>query len=293
MRILYIILILTFLNVKAQDKVLISESDSINIYETYLSINTTSNIFPTKYKNGLLYLSSHKSTNSHLFYSNLNSKPKKIKIDKRFKSGAVNVFKNEIYVTATSKNMDSFGFFNLAIYKGIIEELKVSNFNVLPICKDEFSYADPVISNDGNLMVIVSNENDRYHLLELKRNENNEWERGDVIYIAHPNFKILNPTIYDENTIYFSSNIYNGELTSVVYENIDGNLKMVEKKRETGVFNIYKIERNNGTWGIPIKATMFNSEFDELGVLFSSKSSGYLTTYRFNNNDNIYFFELK
>ena len=76
-------------------------------------------------------------------------------------------------------------------------------------------------------------------------------------------------------------------------KNIDGNLKMVEKKRETGVFNIYKIERNNGTWGIPIKATMFNSEFDELGVLFSSKSSGYLTTYRFNNNDNIYYFELK
>ncbi|WP_372793613.1 hypothetical protein [Lutibacter sp.] len=293
MRILYFILILTFLNVKAQERVLISETDSINIYETYLSTNTTNNIFPTKYKNGLLYLSSHKSTSSHLFYSNLNSKSKKIKIDKKFQSGAVNVFKNEIYVTATSKNMDSFGFFNLAIYQGIIEDLKVSNFSVLPICKNEFSYADPTISNDGNLMVIVTNENGRYHLLELKRTVNNEWERGSVIYISHPNFKILNPTIYDENTIYFSSNIYNGELTSVVYENIDGNLKMVEKKIETGVFNIYKIERNNGTWGIPIKTNEFNSEFDELGVLFTTKSSGYLTTYRFNNNDNIYYFELK
>jgi len=77
MRILCIILILTFLNVKAQEKILISETDSMNIYDSYLSINTTNNIFPSKYKNGLLYLSSHKSNNSKLFYSDLNSKSKK------------------------------------------------------------------------------------------------------------------------------------------------------------------------------------------------------------------------
>jgi len=142
-------------------------------------------------------------------------------------------------------------------------------------------------------MVIVTNEKGRYHLLELIRNENNEWERGSVIYISHPNFKLLNPTIYDKNTIYFSSNIYNGKLTSISYKNRDGNLEIVEKNREVGVFNIYKTERKNGKWRIPKKANDFNSEFGELGVLFNTKSSGYLTTYRFNNNDNIYYFELK
>jgi len=293
MKILRVILILTFLNVKAQENILISETDSINMYKTYLSLNSINNIFPTIYDNGLLYLSTHKSNFYRLFYSDLKSKSKKIKIDKKFQSGSVNVFKNEIYVTATSKNMDSFGVYNLAIYHGTIQDFKVTNLQLLQICRNEFSYADPAISKDGNLMVIVTNERGRYHLLELKRTENNKWERGDVIYISHPNFKLLNPTFYNENTIYFSSNIYNGELTSVEYENIDGNLKMVKKNREEGVFNIYKIERKNGIWGIPIKATKFNSEFDELGVLFKTKSSGYLTSYRFNNNDNIYYFELK
>jgi len=292
-RILYVILVLTFSSVKAQENVLISETDSINLYETYLSTNTTNNIFPTIYNQGLLYSSAHKSNFYHLFYSDLNSKSKKIKIAKKVQSGSLNVFKNEIYLTATSKNKDSFGVSNLAIYQGIIEDFKVTNLQLLPICKNEFSYADPAISKDGNVMVIVTNEKGRYHLLELKRTENNTWIRGDVVYISHPNFKLLNPTFYNENTIYFSSNIYNGELTSVVYENIDGNIEMVEKNREVGVFNIYKIERKNGIWGIPIKATEFNSEFDELGVLFTTKLSGYLTTYRFNNNDNIYYFKLK
>ena len=293
MRILYFILVLTFLNVKAQEKILISETESINLYETYLSTNTTNNIFPTIYNQGLLYSSAHKTNFYQLFYSDLNSKSKKIKMNKKFQSGSLNVFENEIYVTATSRNMDSFGVFNLAIYQGTIENFKVTNLQLLPICRNEFSYADPAISKEGNSMVIVTNERGRYHLLELKRTKNNEWVRGGVIYISHPNFKILNPTFYNENTIYFSSNIYNGNLTSIVYENIDGNIEMVEKNREVGVFNIYKIERKNGIWGIPIKATKFNSEFDELGVLFTTKSSGYLTTYRFNNNDNIYYFELK
>ncbi|PCH52776.1 MAG: hypothetical protein COC22_03590, partial [Flavobacteriaceae bacterium] len=286
-------LVLTFLNVKAQEKILISETESINLYETYLSTNTTNNIFPTIYNQGLLYSSAHKTNFYQLFYSDLNSKSKKIKMNKKFQSGSLNVFENEIYVTATSRNMDSFGVFNLAIYQGTIENFKVTNLQLLPICRNEFSYADPAISKEGNSMVIVTNERGRYHLLELKRTKNNEWVRGGVIYISHPNFKILNPTFYNENTIYFSSNIYNGNLTSIVYENIDGNIEMVEKNREVGVFNIYKIERKNGIWGIPIKATKFNSEFDELGVLFTTKSSGYLTTYRFNNNDNIYYFELK
>jgi len=214
------ILVLFVLNLNAQEKVFISENDSIELYETFISINSTNNIFPTIYNNGLLYSSSNKSSFYRLLYSDLKSKPKKIKLPKKYQAGAVTTFKNEIYVTATSNYIDSFGVFNLAIYKGVIENLKVTNLQVLPVCNTYFSYEDPVISKDGNSMVVVTNEKGRYHLLELIRNNDNEWEKGAVIYISHPDFKLINPTFYNKNTIYFSSNKYNGKLNGLTYKKV-------------------------------------------------------------------------
>lgn len=291
--ILNTILVVFALNINAQEKVFISENDSLELYETYISINSINNIFPTVYKKGLIYSSANKSNLYQLHYSDLKSKPKKIKLNKKFQSGAVSTFKNEIYVTGTTNYIDSDGVYNLAIYKGIIEDLKVKKLKILPICKKEFTYADTAISEDGNFMIVVTNENGNYHLLELIRNENNEWKRGDIIYISHPRFKILNPTIYNNNTIYFSSNKFNGKVERQKYENIDGKLTLTEKNIEEGVFNIYKTQKVNGKWNLPVKVEMLNSEFDELGVVFKTKTSGYLTTYRFNNADNIYYFELK
>ena len=143
-------------------------------------------------------------------------------------------------------------------------------------------------------MILVTNEKGRLHLLELKRNEKNEWEKGKVIYISHPEFEIINPTYYNENTIYFASNIYNGKITRVAYDkNENGELLVSEVEREQGSFNIYKIEKKNEIWGIPIKLELFNSDFDDLGVVFINESSGYLTSFRYSNTDNIYYFELK
>ena len=293
MKILTILLLLSIINVKGQEYILISETDSLKLYDTYVSTNTTENIFPTIYNNGLIYRSAYKSSFYHLLYSDLKSKSKKVKINKKFQFGVVSFFENEIYVTASSKYADSYGISNLTIYRGFIENLKVTNLKALPICNKNFTYADPSVSKDGNFMVVVTNENGRYHLLELIRNKNNEWERGEVIFISHPNFELLNPTFYNKNTIYFSSNIYNGKLESVKYENVDGKLKVVEKNREKGVFNIYKVQRENGKWQLPAKVKTLNSEFDELGVIFNTETSGYITSYRFNNTDNIYYFELK
>ncbi|MFK5957526.1 MAG: hypothetical protein QM495_01515 [Lutibacter sp.] len=287
------ILMFFALNINAQEKVFISENDSLELYETYISINSIKNIFPTIYNNGLIYSSSNKASFYHLFYSDLKSKSKKIKIPKKFQTGAVTTFKNEIYVTSASSYVDSFGVFNLAIYKGVIENLKVTNLKILPVCTTYFSYEDPAIAKDGNTMVIVTNENGRYHLLELKRNSKNEWKRGAVIYISHPDFKLINPTIYNKNTIYFSSNMYNGKLNGFTYENVEGVLKLVEKNREKGVFNIYKTQKKEGKWQLPEKVNVLNSEFDELGVVFDTDKSGYLTTFRFSDTDNIYYFKLK
>jgi len=279
--------------VSAQESGLIEETESIKLHETLVSVNSINNIFPSIYNNGFIYSSVNTSNTYQLLYSDLKSEPKKIRLNKKFQFGAVNTFKNEIYVTGTTNYVDLHSASNLAIYKGIIEDFKVKKFKILPICKKEYTYADSVISKDGNTMVVVTNENGYYHLLELVRNENNEWERGDIIYISHPNFKILNPTFYNKNTIYFSSNIYNGKVESYEYKKVNENLILTEEKREEGVFNIYKTLKINGKWQLPIKVEMFNSEFDELGVIFKTETSGYLTTYRFNNTDNIYYFELK
>ena len=143
------------------------------------------------------------------------------------------------------------------------------------------------------MMVVVSNEKGSYHLLELIRNENDEWERGEIIFIAQPNFMLLNPTIYDKNTIYFSSNFFKGKIKEVKKKLEDGKLVYTEIYREKGVFNIYKTVKEKGIWQLPKKVHEFNSEFDELGVIFKTKKSGYLSTFRYNNTDNVYYFELK
>ena len=289
-----IVLCCFLLNLKAQEKILISENDGIRIYETYLTLNSTGNIFPTLYNEGLIYATNHKSSNYKLFYSTLKSESQKFKIGKKYNLGAVAIFNNDIYFTGVTKKLSALGTNNFTIYKGKIIDFKVKEIVQLPICSLDFSYTYPAISKDGTKMILVTNEKGRLHLLELKRNEKNEWEKGKVIYISHPEFEIINPTYYNENTIYFASNIYNGKITRVAYDkNENGELLVSEVEREQGSFNIYKIEKKNEIWGIPIKLELFNSDFDDLGVVFINESSGYLTSFRYSNTDNIYYFELK
>jgi hypothetical protein len=286
-------LILGVLKINAQDNLLISENDTLALYETYISSTSKDNIFPTRYKNGLLYSSANGSNFYQILYSNLKSKSVKIKLPKKHQSGAFSTFKNEIYVTSTTRFVDSFGVFNLAIYKGIIEDFKVKDLKILPICNTNFSYQDPTISKDGNTMVVVTNEKGQYHLLELKRNATNQWEKVGVIFIIHPAFKIINPSIYNNNTIYFSSNITAKKLKSLTYKKVEDTIKVVDKEYYAGPFNIYKVERKKGIWQLPVKVDELNSNFDELGVIFETKKSGFLTTFRFSNTDNIYYFKLK
>ena len=289
-----IVLCCFVLNITAQEKILISENDSIRIFETYISLNSSGNIFPTIYNEGLIYASNYKSNNYKLLYSDLKSESQKFKIGPKYNLGAVAIFKNEIYFTGVTKKLSSFGTNNYTIYKGIIEDSKVKKIERLSICSLDFSYTYPTISKDGSKLLVVSNEKGRLHLLEFIRNEANQWEKGEVVYISHPEFEIINPTFYDENTIYFASNIYDGKITSVVYITDDeGKAKVSEVNREQGSFNIYKIEKINGIWRIPIKLDEFNSDFDDLGVIFIDKKSGYLNSFRYSDSDNIYYFELK
>ena len=292
-RIVLLLFLFSF-SLRAQDKILIEENDDLWLFETFVSLNSEGNIFPSFLKNGLLYTSNYNSKKYQLFYSDLKTEPIKFKIGSKYKLGAVAVFNNEIYFTGTSKKTSSQGFNNFAIYKGLVNGFKVSNIKQLSICNPNFSYTYPAISKDGNKMVVVSNERGSIHLLEFNRNKNNQWEKGEVIFISQLDYEIINPLIFDENTIYFASNLTDGKITKVLYNsNKKGEVKVAEVEREKGDFNIFKTVKTDVSWGLPQKVEQFNSEFDDLGVLFINDKSGYINTFRYSDADNIYYFELK
>lgn len=133
------------------------------------------------------------------------------------------------------------------------------------------------------------------HLLELTLDNENKWNRSSVVFIAQANFNIINPTFYNENTIYFSSNMINGKtnIDEINYTIKDGEPIITDVFYKTDVYNIYKIARKDGRWQLPIKASIFNSKFDDFGVVFKTEKSGFINTFRYDNTDNIYYFELK
>lgn len=278
----------------SQKGALIFENDTIAIYESLISQNSSDNLFPTPYKNGLLYTSAYQRDYYRLMFSDGTEKPQKIRISKRFQLGPVSIFEKEIYFTGMSKYMNANGQPHLTILKGEIEEFKVTKVKELNGLLKGYTYAHANISPDGNTMVVVTNENDVYNLLEFKRTENNKWERGETIFITQLNFKILNPVFVGNNTIYFSSNIFDGHGGNRVYERVDDKLVLIEVKRDNVSFNIFKIEKGEtSSWSIPTKVSALSSDFDDLGVQFIDEKSGYLSTYRYDNTNNIFFFELK
>jgi hypothetical protein len=289
---LFVLIVLTVLSTLAQDKELIYENDSLSIFDSFISINSSDNLFPKKYKNGVIYSSKYKSEYYDLYYSNLESAPIKLKIGSKYNYGGAAIFNNEIYFSGNDRLMHMNNNTNHLIYKALINDLKVTKYRVLNFCKRNFSYEYPAISEDGLRMVVVTNERGRNHLLELIRNENNVWERNKVVFISQSKAEFLNPTYYDENTIYFSSNMI-AEEDRFGLKFMNGSWVKVKTKLEESIFDIYKVTRINGTWSLPVKVPKFNSEFDDLGVEFIDENSGYISTYRFSNTDNFYYFKLK
>ena len=276
----------------AQRGDLIIASDSIDLYETYISKKSENNIFPTAYKNGLLYCADG-NNGYRLFFTDMQDRKRITGTGIRYVFGPAAVYNDEIYFNKYSTRSSEDGAYNVALYKGTLEDYKITNEEKLAICKLEYAYSHPAISKSGDHMVIVTNEKGLFHLQTLKRNEEGEWVKDEVIYIAQGKGELIHPSFYDDNTIYFAANSYDGGIEQIenIYEG--GKLVATDVYRKPSDFDIYKIQRVNGIWRIPNKAAIFNSEFDDLGVVFTDKNKGYLTSFRYNDNDNIYYFELK
>jgi len=277
----------------AQERELIFTSDSISIFESEVSKTSKNNLFPVLYKNGLIYNTVDKNDYYNPYFIDSAFNKNKIKIGMKYRLGGLSIFKNTIFFTGISRKVDKYYGYNLTVYKGVLEKNKVSKIRKLRICDPNNTYAHPAVSPDGSKLVVVTNENNRFHLLELTKDEKGYWTQKELVYIIHPSFDIINPTYFGENTIYFSSNYYNGKVAEVKVDVTKGKVDRMVRSMETGSFNIYKLERINGQWGIPIKVPALNSVSDDLGALFITEKTGYLTSYRYSNTDNIYYFELK
>jgi len=288
---LFVISFFSLFNLLGQERVLISENDNLKIFESIISLNSEGNIFPSIYNGGLIYASVYNS--KKYFFSKNQFNDQAFKIGSKSTTGPVAIFNEEIYFAANCKSKNSNRNYSRTIYKGILKGFKVENIEALSICNNNFSYFDPAISKDGKRMVVVSNEKGYPHLLELNRKSNNKWEKGEVIYIGHPDFQLINPSFYDKNTLYFSYNLYDGKVLSVNYIKEDGKLLVDSYEREQAAFNIYKIVKKKGKWDYPKKVEIFNSDFDDLSVIFLNEKSGYLNSFRYNDTENIYYFEMK
>lgn len=290
----YIFLLAVILSVSVQaQKALIYESDEVRIYDTYISEKSIDNLFPTYYKEGLLYISGADSRYYSLYYAPIDEEKKKITISSRFRLGGMATKGDEIYFSGIASKEFNFNK-NLTVYKGLMVKNKVTKIKKLKICNYQNMYAHPSLSPSGEKMILVTNEKGRTHLLELKLNENGEWERNELVFITHPSFDIINPTYFNEDTIYFASNHTNkGKVENVIFEPKADSIKVVEVIWEPSSYNIYRIDKHKGVWQVPYLVEALSSDFDDLGVLFTSENEGFLTTYRFNNTDNIYYFEIR
>ncbi len=287
------VFVVSFSTIQAQNELLIEANDSIKIYETYIAVNSKNNVFPKFYKNGLLYASTEKNEKTTLFYSDLKSPPVKIKNTSKVQLGAVALYNDDIYFTGTNKKISSNGFNNFAIYKAKLLDFKISKSKQLIFCNKEFKYTDPAISKNGDELLVVSNEKGVPHILKLTKTSNGEWVKNQIIFIAQPGFTIVNPYFFDENTIYFSYDFGEAEISHINANRKQGKFKIDEiHYASKSSFNLYKIVCKKGKWQLPVKVDKLNSEFDEFGLLFTSEITGFLNTFRYNNTDNIYYFEI-
>jgi len=168
------------LSIKAQEGFLIKETDSIQLFETHLSNISDGNLFPSFYRNGLLFVSNFDTNLHNLYYSDLELEKIKIPLRGKFNFGAASIYGSTIYFTGKTKS------FNSIIYKGVIENLKVSKVEKLSFCNDKFSYSDPAISKDGQQLIVVSNERELLHIIEFVKNDENNWEKKSVPFIHIP-----------------------------------------------------------------------------------------------------------
>lgn len=229
---------------------------------------------PTLFKNGILFVSDRdKNTNYYsLYYSDFKSKPKKVKIkNQKYHIGQIfyDVLNKTAYLTKTSNEISKDSTtYNLAVFTGEIKGNKrkrIERLKKLDFCNPNYSYGYAQIHNKK--LTIHSNENNEYSL-SVYEFKNNKWVKEKVIY--KDKYPILNPIYKNNSTIVFASKRPGGK----------------------GGIDLYKIVKIDEKWSEPVNLIEFNSEYDELSLLYINENKGYLSSNRIDNKDHIFEFAI-
>ena len=246
------------------------EKSKINIELVNFS-DSNNDFSPSLYKDGILF-STDRDKNSNyykLYYYDFKSPLKKVKISQQmFHTGdAFYDASNDIIYITRSVDEKSLTRINLAIYKGIIKDFKITELEKLNFCNSDYSYA--YAQKLGDKLLILTNQFNNSFSLVTYQYINHKWLNPQIIYSDH--FPMLHLTVKDENTIFFGS----------------------KRKGGVGGVDLYKLEKVNGYWGEPINLTEFNTEFDDISILFVNDKEGYLSSNRLNKTDHIFRFTIE
>jgi len=263
MKKIFIILFLTSISITAQQK------KSIKFELLNFSNNKSNDFAPSLFKDGILFVSDRNSSFYNLYFYNFKSSPKKIKIsNQKYHIGqAFYDNKNEIiYVTKSSNEKSKTNRINLAVFQGTLRKYKIKKLKKLNFCNPDFSYGYAQILENK---LLISTDEKGIFSLNIYNKKKNKWNFQKTIF--KDKSPILNPVFKNKTTIIFASKRDGGN----------------------GGIDLYETKENNGKWSNPINLKEFNSEFDDLSILYLNENEGYISSNRVDNKDHIFKFEIQ
>lgn len=199
---------------------------------------------------GMLYFNSDRSGKSHFYYVNISSANEFSEV--KFLKSEINPLENnQSYISCPSGDEAYFSTYRTSekqSYLNIFKSIFHKNNWTEPIAVDSLicdAFCSHVtVSPDGNVMVFASTKNSKFNDIDLwmtYKNDNGSWSSPIAIDELNSHGNEVTPFLLSADTLYFSSDGYEGP----------------------GAFDVYVSTRRNKTWNRPKPLFDINSEFNE------------------------------
>jgi len=194
----------------------------------------------------------------------------------KFNAGSISVDKhNHIYFSANYNKPAKDNVNRIRLMEGVYKDGAVTDVKVLPFGDSKsFSAMHPAVNTDGTIIVFASDKKGgvgAYDLYFATRSDvNSEWGEATLLKSGvNTHGNEVFPVISNDNFLYFSSDALPG----------------------LGGLDIYKISLTSAINGTDSPAHLsypINSSSDDFGFYRTDDKSGFLSSDRLNNDDNIY-----
>ena len=248
---------------------LFSQKGDMHIKKVYLNHSRKAIISVVNYENGILYAARAMTKNSKwaMYYSKFGddkpsfAKAKRIKIlDKlagrrHFVPGTYLAETKELYFTTVSKAGKK--DVRLAIAKGLLTGLELTDIELLPLNNPQFNFAHPTLSADGQQMIIASSMDGNMNLYQYTKDSTEQWAFNRRIIELESGYDEILPNLVNDSTLIFSSNRDGGK----------------------GSFDLYIAQAERPDfWGEPVNLAEFNGAKNEFSYFQLDSTSGYFTS---------------